>query len=113
MSTMSDIRSAEDVAQEALGCERAVVEPGRTASGAAYCAEHHYGWLSDVDMCPRQEKVAELIRARDVEVRADERKKVARLLSGLLGRLEDGLLSHHRAHEEVAAIKRALADPDV
>lgn len=75
---MSDIRSAEDVAREVLGCERAVVEPGRPTSGVPYCAEHYFGWLSDVDMCPRQENVADLIRTRDAEIRADERVKALR-----------------------------------
>ena len=64
------LRSAEDVAQKVLGCHVETVEPGRTCSGQRYCGEHYFGWLSDVDMCPRQERLADVIRAYAAEVAA-------------------------------------------
>lgn len=65
------MRDAEEVAREVLGCHVEIVEPGRTAAGTRYCGEHRYPWLHDVDMCPKQERLAKAIRARDAEARVE------------------------------------------
>lgn len=80
------MQTPEDVAREVLGCHVETVEPGRTCSGQRYCGEHYFGWLSDVDMCPRQERLADLIHARDAEVAEQAR---AEALAGFEVELRD------------------------
>ena len=64
------MKTPEEVAQEWLGCHVEMVEPGLGAAGTRFCGEHRYPWLHDVDMCPRQERAADLIRTRDAELAA-------------------------------------------
>lgn len=65
------LRATEEVAAEITGCYAAVVPADRTAAGQQYCEIHGGGWLTDVDLCPHQERVADILRGRDEELLGD------------------------------------------
>lgn len=103
------MRDAEEVAREALGCEVETVEPGRTAAGTRYCGEHRYPWLRDVDMCPKQERLAGAIRARDAEVRAETLAQIDEFAI-LLAATREGLARSGSKAKGVQQVVEMLAE---
>ena len=71
------MRTPEEVAREHYPECLQVTEPeGSKFAGERFCQSHHVRWVGDLDMCPVQHILWLTIRARDAEVRADERAKV-------------------------------------
>lgn len=71
------MRTPEEVAREYYPECLQVTEPeGSKFAGERFCQSHYVRWVGDLDMCPVQHVLWLTIRARDAEVRADERAKV-------------------------------------
>ena len=75
-----------------LGCEK-----HRDLNGTAFCGEHRFGWLRDVNACPRAERAAEVaVEAARPLIAAEvatERDDLPQRLSALLCDLTNGLMS--------------------
>ena len=100
------LRSAEDVAREAMGN---ITGPMRRI----FRGSEHAEWLDALDVLIAQEveHLADLIRARDAEVRADERAKVRGRDAALRAWTNAGPRPdvHHKAKDVVRKTMPVLA----